>query len=110
MATSRCGRRLRPPWQTSNGSSPRRHLTRRPSKETAMNAWYLFTLLTAFGGWASISVDDMPDYAVARQPLTLTFVVRQHGFTPLNGLEPRVEAEARRQETIAATAARSGDA
>ncbi|HEY3280292.1 MAG TPA: c-type cytochrome [Gemmatimonadales bacterium] len=75
-----------------------------------MPAWFLFSLLAAFGGWASISLDDLPDYAVARQPLTLTFVVRQHGFTPLNGLEPRVEAEARGQETIAATAARSGDA
>jgi cytochrome c2 len=50
--------------------------------------------LAAFGGWAAITVQDLPDYAVARQPLSLTFMVRQHGVTPLKQLEPRVEAEA----------------
>jgi mono/diheme cytochrome c family protein len=69
-----------------------------------MTAWFLYTLLAAFGGWASISLDDLPDYAVARQPLTFAFTVRQHGFSPLRGLEPRLEAEARGVETMAATA------
>ena len=50
-------------------------------------------LMAAFGGWAAITVQDLPEYAVARQPLTLTFMVRQHGVTPLSRLEPRVEAE-----------------
>ncbi len=54
----------------------------------------VLTLLAAFGGWAAITVQDLPDYAVARQPLSLTFMVRQHGVTPLARLEPRVEAEA----------------
>ena len=76
-----------------------------------MTPWYLISLLTALGGWATISVQDVPDYAVARQPLQVTFTVRQHGFSPLGGLEPRVEAEARGVETIAATASRvSGEA
>jgi mono/diheme cytochrome c family protein len=69
-----------------------------------MNAWFLYTLLATFGGWASISLEDLPDYAVARQPLNLAFIVRQHGFTPLSGLQPRLEAEARGVETMAATA------
>jgi len=54
----------------------------------------VLTLLAAFGGWAAITVQDLPDYAVARQPLSLTFMVRQHGVTLLPRLEPRVEAEA----------------
>src|SRR6266566_5190533 len=54
----------------------------------------VITLLAAYGGWAAITVQDLPDYGVARQPLTLTFTVRQHGVTLLNGLEPRMEAEA----------------
>jgi mono/diheme cytochrome c family protein len=44
------------------------------------------------GGWAVVTVDDLPDYAVAGQPVTLSFVVRQHGMTPLAGLQPSVEA------------------
>jgi mono/diheme cytochrome c family protein len=33
----------------------------------------------AAGGWAVVSLQDVPDYAVAGQPLTLTYSVRQHG-------------------------------
>ena len=44
------------------------------------------------GGWAVVTVDDLPDYAVAGQPVRLSFVVRQHGMTPLSGLRPTVEA------------------
>ena len=51
-------------------------------------------LLASYGGWAAITVPDLPDYAVARQPLPLTFTVRQHGVTPLSGLQPRVAAVA----------------
>jgi mono/diheme cytochrome c family protein len=51
------------------------------------NRWILASpglLLAAFahnaaGGWAVTSVQDVPDYAVAGQPLTLTYAVRQHG-------------------------------
>ena len=52
----------------------------------------LLPLLGIYGGWAAITVEDLPDYGVVRQPLNLTFTVRQHGFTKLNDLEPRVEA------------------
>jgi mono/diheme cytochrome c family protein len=68
----------------------------------------VLTLLAAYGGWAAITVQDLPDYAVARQPLSLTFMVRQHGVTLLNRLEPRVEAEAG-GVTSAAVAQPAGD-
>jgi mono/diheme cytochrome c family protein len=58
-----------------------------------------------FGGWAVTTVEDLPDYAVAGKPLTLTFTVRQHGFRPLDGLKPRVEAlgsELRRYTAVSA--------
>lgn len=67
------------------------------------------TLLAAYGGWAAITVQDLPDYAVARQPLSLTFMVRQHGVTPLPQLQPRVEAEAG-GATAAAVAQPDGEA
>ena len=44
------------------------------------------------GGWAVITVKNLPDYAVAGKPLMLTFLVRQHGVTLLNGLTPKVHA------------------
>ena len=45
-----------------------------------------------FGGWAVITVDSLPEYAVAGTPTTLTFAVRQHGMTPLSDLRPYVVA------------------
>lgn len=46
-----------------------------------------------FGGWAVVTVDDLPDYVVAGQPVRLSFVVRQHGMTPLANLRPSIEAK-----------------
>ncbi len=61
----------------------------------ALPALLVLPLLGAYGGWAAITVEDLPDYGVVRQPLNLTFTVRQHGVTRLSNLEPRVEARAR---------------
>lgn len=44
------------------------------------------------GGWASITVDDLPDYVVAGEPVTLSYTVRQHGLTLLDSLRGSVEA------------------
>ena len=46
----------------------------------------------AFGGWAVITVDDFPEVVTAAQPIRLSFMVRQHGITPLGNLSPRVTA------------------
>ena len=62
-------------------------------------------LIAAYGGWAAITVEDLPDYGVARQPLTLTFTVRQHGVTKLSDLEPRVEASGAGTNAAAAAVA-----
>lgn len=62
-------------------------------------------LLAAFGGWATITVEDVPDYVTARRPITLAFTVRQHGVTPLSGLKATVEARAGRLEARAAATA-----
>ena len=44
------------------------------------------------GGWAVVTVDELPDYVVAGQPIRLSFVVRQHGMRPVPGLKPVVGA------------------
>lgn len=65
----------------------------------------LFPLLAAFGGWASVTLDDVPDYIVAGQPVTLTYTVRQHGEEPLSGLTGRFEARSGDQAATANAAA-----
>ncbi len=55
----------------------------------------LLALLTLnFGGWAVITVEDLPDQFAVGQPVTLDFTVRQHGHTLLSNLNPRITAEA----------------
>jgi hypothetical protein len=38
------------------------------------------------GGWAVTTVTDVPEYAIAGQPLTLSFAVRQHGVSLAGGI------------------------
>lgn len=55
----------------------------------------LLPLLAAvLGGWASVTLEDVPDYLVAGQPVTLNYSVRQHGEEPLTGLTGSIEATA----------------
>ena len=49
----------------------------------------------AVGGWAAITVEDLPDHVVAGRPVQLEFTVRQHGVEPVSGLEPQVEVRGR---------------
>ena len=45
---------------------------------------------TPFGGWAVITVEQLPEYLEAGRPVSLAFTVRQHGQTPMDDLEPTV--------------------
>ena len=60
------------------------------------------------GGWAIITVDDLPEYAVSGRPVSLTFTVRQHGMTPLVGLMPSVRASAAGHPDLRSPAAPTG--
>ena len=42
------------------------------------------------GGWAVVTVKDLPEYFVAGQQYTIEFQVRQHGRTLLSGLRPQL--------------------
>ena len=46
--------------------------------------------LVAMGGWAVVTVKDLPEYFVAGQQYTIEFQVRQHGRTLLSGLRPQL--------------------
>jgi mono/diheme cytochrome c family protein len=63
----------------------------------------LLALLTLnLGGWAVITVEDLPDQIPVGQPVTLEFTVRQHGHTPLSNLNPRLTAVAGQDQVSAA--------
>lgn len=44
------------------------------------------------GGWAVVTLDQLPTQIVAGEPITIGFMVRQHGRTPVNELAPRISA------------------
>jgi hypothetical protein len=69
----------------------------------------VFALVTAAyaGGWAIITVNHLPEYAVAGETLALTFSVRQHGKTLLSDLHPRIQATAPGGRTTKVAATRT---
>jgi hypothetical protein len=73
-------------------------MTRRISRLAVPALVLLPAFPTLIGGWAVVVVEDLPEYAVAGQPLTLIFTVRQHGFRRVEGLKPRVEAVGGREQ------------
>ncbi len=44
------------------------------------------------GGWATITVADLPDHFVAGQSVNLSFTIRQHGVKLMDDLTPSLEA------------------
>ena len=44
------------------------------------------------GGWAVVTLDRLPAQIVAGEPVTIGFLVRQHGRTPVGDLEPQITA------------------
>ncbi len=65
----------------------------RKSLRFALPGLLLLPLIAAaYGGWASVTMEDLPEYLVAQQPTALAFTIRQHGISLLGGLNPKVEA------------------
>jgi cytochrome c551/c552 len=50
----------------------------------------LIGAFVAVGGWAVVTVKDLPEYFVAGQQYTIEFQVRQHGRNLLGGLRPQL--------------------
>jgi len=63
----------------------------------------LVTTLRA-GGWAIVTVRDLPEFAVAGKPFPLAFMVRRHGIEPMDGLKPGITATS--GESVVKTSAR----
>lgn len=61
------------------------------------------TLGFSAGGWATITVEDLPDALPAGEPVELAFTIRQHGQEPMSDRNPFLEVrQGRVHERIAA--------
>jgi mono/diheme cytochrome c family protein len=67
-------------------------MIRKGAQSVVAGVAVLATVAFTLGGWAVITVEDLPDSAVAGQPLDLAFKVRQHGMGIMTDLRPVVEA------------------
>src|SRR5215470_9542119 len=67
-------------------------MTRSTQITFAIGLLLILTGVAIAGGWAIVTLNEFPEYAVAGKPLNLTFSVRQHGVTLLPGLQPKVQA------------------
>ncbi len=72
----------------------------------------LFAFVLAFpafaGGWAVITLDELPTNVVAGEPLTVGFTVLQHGRTPMMGLEPTITVSLSKEQEFVVNAEADG--
>lgn len=73
----------------------------------------IFALVLAFpafaGGWAVITLDELPTDVVAGEPVTIGFTVRQHGRTPMTDIDPTVSARLSTDENFMVHAEPEGE-
>ena len=62
--------------------------------------------IVTMGGWAVVTIKELPEYFVAGQRYTLEFQVRQHGRALLNDLKPRLEMRSGERDLGSIAAAR----
>lgn len=68
----------------------------------AVAAVLALSLVTTYaGGWAVITVEDLPEQLVAGKPATIEFSVRQHGQRLLSGLTAGIAANSGRRSVEA---------
>ena len=67
-----------------------------------------FVIPVFAGGWAVISLDELPTGVVAGNPHTIGFTVLQHGKTPMSGLYPIITARLSNDEVLTFSAEPEG--
>jgi len=68
----------------------------------------IFTIPVFAGGWAVITLDELPTNVTAGEEFTIGFTVLQHGKTPRTGLTPIITATLLKDEQVVFTAKESG--
>ncbi len=67
-----------------------------------------FAIPVLAGGWAIISLDELPTNVAAGEPLTIGFMVLQHGRTPTTGLAPTITFTLNKEQQVAFSAKEDG--
>ncbi len=76
-------------------------LTRvRTSMILALLLSLLFVIPVFAGGWAVITLDELPSNLVAGEPFTVGFTVLQHGKTPMTDLYPKITATLNKEQEL----------
>ncbi|RPJ26343.1 MAG: hypothetical protein EHM33_11930 [Chloroflexi bacterium] len=60
----------------------------------------VFAIPAFAGGWAVITLDELPTDVIAGEPLTIGFTVLQHGITPMSDIDPTVTARLSSDEKL----------
>jgi hypothetical protein len=68
----------------------------------------IFAVPAWAGGWAVITLDELPTNVVAGEPIKIGFTVRQHGVTLLDGLYPTVTAALLKEDQFVVQAESDG--
>jgi hypothetical protein len=83
-----------------------------PRSRIAIGLALLLALVMAIpvfaGGWAVVTLDELPSNVVAGEPFTIGFTVLQHGKTPMTDLEPTITAKLLFDEKLVVDAAPEG--
>jgi len=74
-------------------------MKKRPLTLALLGLLLIPVLAFRFGGWAVVSVDDLPEYLVAGKPVAVSFKVRQHAVSLLDGLKPTITLTSGNTET-----------
>ena len=69
---------------------------------------FAFAIPVFAGGWAVITLDELPAGVVAGEPYTIGFTVLQHGKTPMTGLYPIITARISNDEVLTFSAEPEG--
>jgi len=69
---------------------------------------FAFVIPVFAGGWAVITLDEIPTDIVAGEPVTIGFTVMQHGKTPMNDLTPTITANFHKDQEFTFTAVHDG--
>ena len=68
----------------------------------------LFVIPVFAGGWAVITLDELPVDVVAGEPFTVGFTVLQHGQTPMMDLHPTITAHLEKESDLVINAESDG--
>lgn len=80
----------------------------RLSMIVAILASLLFAIPAFAGGWAVITLDELPANVVAGEPFTVGFTVLQHGKTPMTDLHPTITANLYKEQELVTDAEAEG--